>query len=192
MLRKSLIGLVPVVLAIVAYASPVQAKHIYTLNVGATNPILDDGNDFQGGMGFELKAGMPIPFPFFDIELEAKIGRHGWNGKGTNGNASMFRGSVGARGGVNFALFPYGFVHVGYGRLSDWVYAKEPVAGPNLEVGIGLDVTAIPYMRIGLFGSYNHMMLGDTGYSTGLTDDDMQWFSYGLALSWTGDGGDDD
>ena len=188
MTRPTLLAL-PILLGALAFSPSAEAmKMIYSLNAGLNKPILDDGNDYEGGMNIELVGQLPVPFPFFNVELEAKLGANTFTRVGGGDNAMLLRGSVGLRGGVNFAAYPYGFVHVGWGSLSGpWAHSADSVGAPIGEIGIGLDVTALPYVRIGLFGAYNHMMIGEDVKLIGSTDRDLQWFSVGLKLGWVSD-----
>ena len=191
MLRKALL-FVPALFAVVAFSSDAFAiKKVYSLNAGLNQPVFDDGSDYEGGLNIEGVVQVPIPFPLFDLELEGKLGANTFTRKGAGDNALLTRAAIGLRGGVNFAAYPYGYVNVGFGNLSGpWAHAKEGIWAPVGEIGIGLDITAIPYIRIGLYGAYNHVMLPEDGAYTSSTDRDFQWLSYGLKIGYVDDGND--
>lgn len=183
----------PVLVLAMATALPAQAmKKVLTLAAGLNKPILDDGQDYAGGMNIEVTGQLPIPFPLFDLELEAKLGANTFTEAGGGGNDAMLtRASLGIRGGINFAVYPYGYAHIGYGWLSGpYKHSTETIGAPTAEIGLGIDVTAMPYIRIGLFGAYNHMMFPDDGKYTSSTDRDMQWFSAGVKVGYVGTGED--
>jgi hypothetical protein len=191
MVRKLFVA-APFLLLIVVMSTPAFAmKMVYSANFGLNKPFLDDGNDYDGGLNIEFVGQLPLPFPLFNLELEAKLGANTFTAIGGNGtNAKLFRGSVGVRGGINFAAYPYGYAHIGYGSLSGpWVHSAESIAAPVAEIGLGLDITAVPYIRVGLFGAYNHMVIPEDAQLSSSTDRDVQWFSFGLKLGYVSDGG---
>lgn len=187
-MKNKLLLAAPILLLTVAFSSPAAAKIVYGMHLGLNKQIMDDGNDYEGGLNAELQAGLPLPFPLFDLELEAKLGATSWASK-INGEDSglITRGSLGLRGGINFAIYPYAYAHIGYGKISSYKYGG--FTAPIGEVGIGFDITAIPYIRIGVFGAYNHAFIGGDAKLTG-GDDDLQWFAYGLNMSYVSKGSD--
>lgn len=154
-----------------------QAKLIYGLQLGATSPAADDGRRWQKfGVEFAGRGGWQLPIPLFDAEIELLAGMSQFGGDPDN-TPMVWNARVGMRGGVNWALFPQGFVHVGYGRGFGYRYGSPK--GVVADVGIALDLTAIPYLRLGIYGAYNHMLFADAVKVSG-GDRDFQWFSFGI------------
>ncbi len=185
--RKHLFA-APVLLLCLAFASPAAAKVVYSMHLGLNKQMMDDADHYEGGLNVEAQASINIPFPLFDLEAELKLGANTWTSKDKDADSAMiYRGSAGLRGGVNFFIYPYAYAHIGYGKISSYKYGG--FAAPIAEGGIGLDVTALPYIRIGLFAAYNHVLVGEDVTLTG-GDDDLQWFAYGLNMSYVSSGSD--
>ena len=154
-----------------------HAKVIYGLQLGATSAAADDGKRWDTfGVEFAGRGGWEIPIPFFDSEIEVLAGMSHFGGDPDN-TPMVWNARLGMRGGVNWALYPQGFFHVGYGRGFGYRYGSPK--GVVADIGIALDVTAIPYMRLGIYGAYNHMFFGDAVKVSG-GDRDIQWFSFGI------------
>ncbi len=177
--RRWLLALAALLLAAgsLAGASPAQAKLIYGLQLGATSAAADDGKRWQKfGVEFAGRGGWELPIPFFDAELELLAGMSHFGGD-PDDTPMVWNARVGMRGGVNWALYPQGFFHVGYGR--GFGYRFGAPKGVVVDVGVALDLTAIPYLRLGIYGAYNHMVFADAVKVSG-GDRDLQWFSFGI------------
>ncbi len=90
----------------------------------------------------------------------------------------------GMRAGANWIIFPQGFLHVGYGRAFGYPYGAPK--GVIADIGAAFDLTAIPYVRIGIFGAYNHMFFAESVKTSG-GDRDLQWFSFGIQGAFVDD-----
>ena len=160
-------------------ASQAEATLIYSAQVGATKPIMDDGKGREGyGIDVVGRLGVGVPFPFFDMELEAIMGvsTYGFGGDATT---QTMRAGLGGRGGVNFAAYPQGFLHVSYGRQFNAAVGSP--SGMLLDVGLAFDITAVPYVRLGIYGAYNHLIHTE---ASKVGDGDGQWFSFGVQGSF--------
>ena len=79
---------------------------------------------------------------------------------------------------MSFWVFaPQVFAHMGWGVLSGNT-DKTVVSnrGTTYEAGAAIDLDALPFIRIGIYGSYNHM-------SHSREDDEQNatnWLAYGL------------
>lgn len=182
-LRRSALGVglvVGALAATMAAPSEAEAELIYGVHVAATSPAMDDGERWpEFGGGFQLRGGYELPIPFFEAEIELLLGGQIFRGDKSSDRLPMLVDArAGMRGGVNWAVFPQGYVHIGYGRAFGYKFgAPQGLIG---DIGVAFDVTAIPYIRIGIFGQYNHMMFADSVKITG-GDRDLQWFSFGIS-----------
>lgn len=182
-LRRWMVGVgicVGALAATTAAPSEAEAKLIYGVHLGANSPAMDDGKRWpELGGGFQLRGGLELPIPFFESEIEILVGGQVFRGDATTDRMPLLvDGRFGLRGGVNWAVFPQAYVHVGYGRAFGYKYGAPH--GIVADIGAAFDVTALPYVRIGIFGQYNHMMFADSIKVTG-GDLDLQWFSFGIS-----------
>ncbi len=163
----------------VSAAAPAQAKVIYSGQLGATKTMGDDAKGRDGyGMDLQGRVGVDMPFPFLDMEAEAILGFNSYYFGGPAATQTL-RVGAGFRGGVNFVAFAQGFVHASYGRQFNAV-AGAP-RGLLIDAGIALDLTAVPFLRMGIYGAYNHLVHSE-GHKVG--DGDGQWWSFGIQGSW--------
>lgn len=165
--------------ALLAAPQTADAKLIYGLQLGANSPAMDDGARWpELGGGFHLRGGYELPIPFFEAEIELLAGGQIFRGdKSSDRLPMLWDARVGMRGGVNWAVFPQAFAHVGYGRA--FGYPHGAPSGVLADIGVAFDLTAIPYVRLGIFGAYNHMFFAESVKTTG-GDRDLQWFSFGV------------
>ncbi|MEY3013354.1 MAG: hypothetical protein RIT45_2089 [Pseudomonadota bacterium] len=163
-----------------------DASLVYAVQVGANSPAMDDGDRWpELGASFQLRGGYALPIPFFDLEIEMLVGGQLFRGDTSRDRLPMlWDARVGARGGASWILYPQGFMHVGYGRA--FGYPHGAPQGVIADIGAAFDLTAIPYLRIGIFGAYNHMFFADTVETSG-GDRDLQWFSFGIQGAFVDD-----
>lgn len=148
---------------------------VYAVQVGATKPLLDDGKTSKGyGVDIAGRIGFQVPIPLFDLEVEGLLGLNTYNLDGAALTQTM-RAGVGLRGGANLAFYPHGFVHVSYGRQFNAAVGSP--SGALVDVGLAFDLTALPYVRIGVYGAYNHLIHSE---SSKVGDGDGQWLSFGV------------
>lgn len=155
-----------------------EAKLIYGLQLGMTSPAADDGKRW-GKLGYEFQArgGLELPIPFFEAELELLAGMSHFGGD-PDRVPMLWNARAGMRGGVNWAVFPQAFFHVGYGKQFGYPFGSP--AGVVADIGAAFDLTALPYVRLGIYGAYNHMFFSDSAKVTG-GDRDLQWWSFGIS-----------
>ncbi|MCO4763417.1 MAG: hypothetical protein KC502_18010 [Myxococcales bacterium] len=148
---------------------------VYGGHIGASKPVMDDGKG-QDGLGLDLggRVGVEIPMPFFDLEAETIVGVSSYALSG-DAPTQTVRIGVGFRGGANFGAFFQGFAHLSYGRQFN--AARGAPVGPIADIGVAVDVTLLPYIRLGIYGAYNHMIHND---KTRQGDGDGQWLSFGI------------
>ena len=90
----------------------------------------------------------------------------------------VYRASVGARVGWSFWLFaPQVFAHMGWG----WLSGNTDVSvvsnrGLTYEAGGALDFDALPFVRLGVYTSFNRLV--HSRKDDELTNTD--WLTYGL------------
>jgi len=159
--------------------SQAEAKMIYSAQVGATKPVMDDAKGRDGyGLDVVGRLGVAVPFPFFDVEIESIVGLSTYS-FGGDAVTQTVRGGLGLRGGVNFAAYPQAFLHLSYGHQFN--ASEGAPTGAILDIGIAFDVTAVPYLRLGVYGAYNHMIHSE---KTKVGDGDGQWMSFGIQGSF--------
>lgn len=173
-------------LAVSMFAAPASAGTVYGLMVGGVLPIMDGSGDrakgFLSSPSVEGWVGYELPVPLVILSVEGRMGRISLRPKLSAEEFEqeyVYRASAGARVGMSFwILAPQIFAHMGYGWLSgNTADVVKSNRGLTYEGGFAVDIDALPFVRIGVYTSYNrlsHQREDDPGV------DDTNWIAYGL------------
>jgi len=137
------------------------------------------------GLGGNLRVGYSLDIPLLRLAPEIQLGYMGFSvpdptaqgavDAAASANLRTFSGRGGLRigyGGLIFGVSLYG--HAGYGMTMTATDNAETIRadGPSFDGGLAIDVTAIPFVNIGLHGGYNTILLADA--------DPLRWIDAGL------------
>lgn len=137
------------------------------------------------GLGGNLRVGYSFDIPILRLVPEIQVGYMGFSvpDPETTGavdaaaaaNLRTFSGRGGLRigyGGLLFGVAAYG--HAGYGMTMTQASGADTIRadGPSFDGGLAIDVTAIPFINLGLHGGYNTILLADA--------EPLRWIDAGL------------
>jgi hypothetical protein len=149
-----------------ATAAPAQAELQLGADLDYALPL--DSSADSGG-GFAVRVGYQVHVPFAVLTSELAFNYE--NFSGTLG-PTVYRGLAGLRLGLGEVLRVGPSAHLGVGRLAiDGGLATIARTGFTYDVGLFLDLTAIPILNVGVHAAYNQMPDGG-GQS-------FQWMTFG-------------
>ncbi len=173
------------VLTVSLLSAPASAGTVYGLMVGGAYPLGEGTGDrakgFLSSPSVEGWIGYELPLPLLIASVEARMGRITLRPRLGVDDATaeyVYRASAGARVGFSVLVFaPQVFAHVGWG----WLSGNTDVSvvsnrGLSYEAGAALDFDALPFVRVGVYTSYNrlvHQRKDDE-------QKDTTWVAYGL------------
>jgi hypothetical protein len=137
------------------------------------------------GLGANLRVGYSFDIPLLRLAPEVQVGYMGFSVPNPDTAGAVdaaaaadlrtFSGRGGLRigyGGLLFGVSAYG--HAGYGMTMTQSSGADTIRadGPSFDGGLAVDVTAIPFVNIGLHGGYNTILLADA--------EPLRWIDAGL------------
>lgn len=167
-----------VLLAAAVLLLPGVASAEWQLAVDA-NAIFPTGELDNGtGFGMDGRLGYILPIPGYLVP-EVEVGFVDFAEPDNNDpSVSAWRALAGVRLGVGTILRPHVFGHIGYGNISveepndDFFDGRNPLTDDSAfawDAGVGIDVTILPILDIGVQGAYNRVE----------TDEAVKWWSAG-------------
>lgn len=156
-------------LGLVAWSAPARADTVVGADLSYVHPFEDHTN---GGYAVGLRLGQRL-----DLKLLTVTGELAgdYNDFGGALDPRVMRGMIGARAAVGAILRPTAFAHAGVGHLwGDQVagYADSRTAF-TFDLGLGLDLTIIPLVNLGVHLAYNNLV-GSRG------DGSLEWLTTGV------------
>jgi hypothetical protein len=136
-----------------------ESAHASGIAVAAElGPLVTVGNSGMGsstGFGFAGRFGYRISLPLLKLTPEVKLA---YDRVPYGATVGTFRGMAGARLALLEGFTPLAFAHIGYasGSGSEGGIDAE-IKGLAYDAGIGLDFTLIPFIDLGIYGSYNRV-----------------------------------
>jgi hypothetical protein len=117
-------------------------------------PIFVVASKIGSGSGFDFAArvGYKLSIPLLKITPELKLTYDRVPEAGDQ--VSVYRGMAGGRVAILEGFTPLAFAHIGYANGSNM---NGDISGVTYDVGVGLDFTLIPFIDLGVFGSYNRV-----------------------------------
>jgi hypothetical protein len=140
-------------------------------------PLVTVGNSGMGsstGFGFAGRLGYRISIPLLKLTPEVKVA---YDRVPYGATVGTFRGMVGGRVAILEGFTPLAFAHIGYASGSGsegGIYAE--IKGLAYDAGVGLDFTLIPFIDLGIYGSYNRVEASPNA---------VNWLTAGVQASLT-------
>lgn len=155
-----------------------------TLNLGTAiqTGAATTNVDFSlgGGLGLGYRFNIPRSYVYVQPEVVGEYFRFGFNGNQLGGGARYDYAAAlktGMRFGLQGIVQPNIFGHLGLGFLGTQLNAvtDELYLGPNMDIGLGLDIRPAPGFTIGLDVAYHAVPLpSQQGF------DAAKWVSFGI------------
>ncbi len=137
--------------------------------------LTDKSEDSTGlGFGFDLKLGYNADVLFLVVQPEAMFSMMHFDGDDDPHNSgNIVRGMIGGLVGIDLGLMPFIYAHMGFGRFN----RDEPIdaseSGFTYDVGLGLDLTILPILNLGVSFGFSHLA----------AEDDATWIDMGVHAS---------
>ena len=130
-----------------------------------------------GGAAVGYRFNIPRSYVYLQPEIGGHYMRFGLNSQSLGGYDYAGTLNAGLRAGLQGIVQPNIFGHLGLGFLGYDVGggATQGYLGPELDVGLGLDIRPVPGFTIGAQIAYNSVIVPTVG-----SPDAAKWVSFGL------------
>jgi hypothetical protein len=169
-----------ILLALLTFPSAASAGPKLGIDVDLSVPVSMNG--VKVGVGGALRGGYDIDLAIVHVMPEVGLGLNKLTG---DVGPLVFRGFLGGRLGIGALVRLDVFGHIGYANVS---YTDRSTGGgrdgygtPVFDVGVALDVTALPDLDLGIHASYN-AAFGKTG--TADAPQSPQWLGLGAHIAF--------
>lgn len=163
--------------ACLAWSHSASADSLFGLAISYSDAL--DELSAVDGAGVDIYGGPRLDLAPLSLTAELQAGYHKFSGPlEPDAYRLMAGGRVGV--GVGALLRPIAFAHLGVGHLRYNLlpaFDRESNTGLAAEAGLGLDVTLLPLIDLGLHGSYS-VITGDEN------EDEIEWLQIGVHASW--------
>lgn len=142
-------GFGAILLVTLTQITPVLADMVLSLDGDYVVPIGED--DMDPGYGVGVRGGPRLDLKVLTLtpELVAE-----YRDLGGVSQPRIYQGMGGARLGVGAVIRPEVFAHIGVGHVTfDRVFDDRTSLAA--DVGLGLDLTILPFINVGAHGAYN-------------------------------------
>jgi hypothetical protein len=131
-----------------------------------------------GNAAVGYRFNIPRSYVYVQPEISGGFMRFGFNSTNIGyDRAGML--NVGAKFGLQGLVQPNVFGHLGVGFLGwDQGYQTVGYLGPQMDIGLGLDIRPVPGFTVGAQLAYNSVVVPDSAY------DAAKWLSFGVKIGF--------